>query len=122
MLAYDLESKLFKVLMHPVRLALLNVLRQGEACVSHLEVALGQRQAYISQQLAVLREAGLVRDRRAGWNVYYQIADPRIFAVLDAALGYTGGSARPPEQRLPARLTGCTCPRCRPDESEEQPE
>ncbi|MEK7328155.1 MAG: metalloregulator ArsR/SmtB family transcription factor, partial [Chloroflexota bacterium] len=84
---YEPEAKLFKVLMHPVRLAILNVLRDGEACVCHLEAALGYRQAYISQQLMVLREAGLVEDRREGWNIYYRVAKPEVFAVIDAAQG-----------------------------------
>jgi DNA-binding transcriptional ArsR family regulator len=60
--SYDSQVKLFKALMHPARLAILNVLRTGEACVCHMEAALGYRQAYLSQQLMVLRDAGLVDD------------------------------------------------------------
>jgi DNA-binding transcriptional ArsR family regulator len=54
------EARLFRILSNPARLDLLACLRDGEACVCHLEAALGLRQAYISQQLAVLRQAGLV--------------------------------------------------------------
>ena len=60
---YDLQVQLFKVLGHPARLAILEILREGEQCVCHMETYLGQRQAYISQQLSVLREAGLITDR-----------------------------------------------------------
>jgi DNA-binding transcriptional ArsR family regulator len=49
--------------MHPARLAILNTLRGGAACVCHLEAHLVYRQAYLSQQLAALRAASLVRDR-----------------------------------------------------------
>jgi DNA-binding transcriptional ArsR family regulator len=59
-------SGLLKALGHPVRLRILQELRQQEACVCHLEAVLRQRQAYISQQLMRLREAGLVEDRREG--------------------------------------------------------
>jgi DNA-binding transcriptional ArsR family regulator len=53
--------------------------------VCHLEAVLGFRQAYISQQLAVLREGGIIQDRREGWNVFYRVSDDRIFEILAAA-------------------------------------
>ena len=62
----DLRVQIFKVLTHPARLAILEILRDGEHCVCHMEAHLGFRQAYISQQLSVLRDAGLVQDRRDG--------------------------------------------------------
>ena len=83
---YDLQIQIFKVLTHPARLAILEILRDGEHCVCHMEAYLGYRQAYISQQLAVLRKAGLILDRRDGWNIYYRVINPQIYAVLDAVL------------------------------------
>lgn len=91
--------------MHPARLAMLDVLREGEACVCHLEAALGYRQAYISQHLMVLREAGLVEDRREGWNVYYHVTGPDVFAVMDAVPGKAAGP------RI-GKLAQCPCPKC----------
>jgi ArsR family transcriptional regulator len=110
---HENEAKLFKTLMHPARLAILDVLREGEECVCHMEAALGYRQAYISQQLMVLRDAGLVQDRREGWNVYYRVTDARVFAVLDAAQNVTSG-ARQPAHRKPAQTVSCPCPKCNP--------
>ena len=81
---YEAQAQMLKVLTHPARLAILNILRDGEHCVCHMEAHLGLRQAYISQQLMVLREAGLIQDRRDGWNVFYRVTEPRIFAVLSA--------------------------------------
>src|SRR5512136_1487799 len=83
--AFDDLAALFKTLMHPTRLALLEILRQGEECVCHMEATLGLRQAYISQQLSVLREAGLVSVRRDGWNIFYQVTRPEVYDVMDAA-------------------------------------
>src|SRR5690349_24901853 len=77
------QAELFRALMHPARLAILDLLRDGEACVCHLEAHLGYRQAYLSQQLAILRTAGLIRDRRTGWNIYYEVAQPEVFTLLD---------------------------------------
>ncbi len=106
--AYEAQAQLLKVLTHPARLAILNILRDDEHCVCHMEAHLGYRQAYISQQLMVLREIGLVADRRDGWNVYYRIAEPRIFAVLDA-VGQIIPTGDPAE---PARAVACPCPKC----------
>jgi DNA-binding transcriptional ArsR family regulator len=102
----------FKALMHPARLQILAILRDGEECVCHMEAALGLRQAYISQHLMVLREAGLVNVRREGWNIYYQAVKPGIFDIIDAAAGMvTDGRG---EIELPgnSRPRGCACPKC----------
>jgi DNA-binding transcriptional ArsR family regulator len=106
MSGFDEAASLFKTLMHPARLEILEALRNGEHCVCHLEAALGYRQAYISQQLAVLREAGLVQDRRDGWNNYYHVVQPGVFEVLDAAQAVTGVK---PRQR---KVATCPCPQC----------
>jgi len=105
---YEAQSQLLKALTHPARLAILNILRDGEHCVCHMEAYLGFRQSYISQQLAVMREAGLIQDRRDGWNIYYRVADAKIYAILDAVQLVLG------EPGLPLPKTGvhCPCPRC----------
>jgi ArsR family transcriptional regulator len=106
---YHQLSSLFKALNHPVRLAILDLLHKDEACVCHLEAVLGQRQAYISQQLAVLREAGLIRDRREGWNVYYQVEDPEIFHLIQLARQHIFGEDAP---EINFNTQNCPCPKC----------
>lgn len=108
-LNYDSQIKLFKVLTHPARLAILDILRNGEACVCHMETALGYRQAYLSQQLMVLREAGIVDDQRDGWNVYYRVRKPEVFGVIDAARQALGENQR---GSLPGVISSCSCPHC----------
>ncbi len=108
MSTYDDSAKLFKALMHPARLEILEILRDGEHCVCHIEAALGYRQAYISQQLSVLRETGLIQDRREGWNVHYRVIQPQVFALLDVAITMVGGK---PGTRK-ASGDKCPCPRC----------
>ena len=105
---YEQETKLYKSLMHPTRLAILDMLREGEACVCHMEATFGNRQAYISQQLMVLKEAGLVEVRRDGLNIYYRVIRPEIFGVLDAMRAVTG---KRPMAAKPKRNV-CTCPNC----------
>ena len=101
---YDQLSDLFRALAHPARLQILDLLRGGELCVCHIEVAIHKRQAYVSQQLMALREAGLVGSRRDGLQVYYWIADARVLRLLDDMLGK-------PEIGVPA-IDGCPCPSC----------
>ena len=83
---YETSASILKALSHPVRLQILTVLRDEEACVCHLESFLGQRQAYISQQLMKLRDAGLVTDRRDGMNVFYRLTNEAVEPLLDAAM------------------------------------
>lgn len=105
---YGHQTKIFKVLTHPARLAILEILRDGEHCVCHMEAWLGYRQAYISQQLSVLRQAGLISDRRDGWNIFYRVTDERIYLVLDQMRSITGQPE--PDERKP--VTQCNCPKC----------
>ncbi len=108
---------LFKALMHPARLAILDMLRSGEECVCHLETHLGYRQAYISQQLAVLRDAGLIQDKRDGWNVFYRVVRPEVFALVDVARTMVGL----PVGLRPTDESGvkCSCPKCAPPATDE---
>jgi DNA-binding transcriptional ArsR family regulator len=110
------EAAIFKTLGHPARLAILDVLRGGEQCVCHLESALGMRQAYLSQQLAVLKEAGLIRDRRDGWNMYYRVIHPDIFTLIEKAAGPPSrpGRASGRHGRAHAPVANCPCPKCSP--------
>lgn len=98
---------LFKALTHPARIAILDILRDGEHCVCHLESALGLRQAYVSQQLSVLREAGIVVDQRDGLNVYYRVVQPSVYVLLDTVRQLTGSPAFQRASRQP-----CLCPQC----------
>lgn len=115
MSGYEKLAGLMKALAHPVRLQILEALREEEACVCHLEAHLGQRQAYISQQLARLREEGLVVDRRDGMNVYYSLADDALGEVLDAAREALLAVAEESDLtfRPLTRSASCPCPKCR---------
>lgn len=104
----DAQTQVFKILTHPVRIAILNILRDGEHCVCHMEAYLGFRQPYISQQLTVLREAGLIQDRRDGWNIFYRVVKPDIYGVLDAMGKFTGQ----PFGFSTNKTIQCNCPHC----------
>ena len=73
---------LMKVLGNPDRLMLLCELAQGERSVTQLQEALGIVQPSLSQQLAVLREEGLVDTRREGKNIHYRLVSVQALAVM----------------------------------------
>jgi ArsR family transcriptional regulator len=100
---YRAGADLFHLLSHQARLQILDELRKDEACVCHLQAVLGRPQAYVSQQLRVLRDADVVTDRRDGQLVYYRLADPQVSTMLDQVLGPAG------ERTC---VAGCPCPRC----------
>ena len=100
---YGQASDLFSILSHAPRLRILDELRRGEACVCHLQAVLGRPQAYVSQQLAVLRDAGVVTDHREGLFVFYQLADEGVEKLLEQTLGPAG---------QPEPVAGCPCPHC----------
>jgi DNA-binding transcriptional ArsR family regulator len=112
---YKQQAQLFRALAHPVRLRILDILARQEPCVCHLTAVLNQRQPYISQQLATLRDAGLVTDRREGTLIYYRLADEHLATLLGegrAVVEDLGGD----ELAFPAvpqqALDNCPCPRC----------
>jgi ArsR family transcriptional regulator len=108
--AYEIQSSLLKALSHSTRLAILDILRDGEQCVCHMEATLNLRQAYISQQLMILKEAGLIGSRRAGLNLYYRVVKPEIFQVLDKVRSVTGVPVKLPKHSH--ANADCPCPKC----------
>src|SRR5574341_1879915 len=107
---YQSESDLLKALAHSTRLAILDILRDGEQCVCHMEAMLNLRQAYISQQLMILKQAGLVEPRRDGLNLYYRVVKPEVFAALDSLHVVTGVSPKPHVHKH--TNAECPCPKC----------
>jgi DNA-binding transcriptional ArsR family regulator len=78
---YQWQAELCQVLADPTRLELLHLLGERKRAVKELVEATGQRQAKISQHLAVLRKQGIVSTERVGTENHYSLATPRI---LDA--------------------------------------
>jgi len=75
---YRLQAELCQALAEPTRLKLLSLLGERPRAVKELVEATGQRQAKISQHLAIMRQRSIVRAERAGTEVRYSLADPRI--------------------------------------------
>lgn len=76
-------AELLRLLANPTRLMILCHIAEQERSVGEMEQALDLKQPGLSQQLAELRQAGLVKTRRQSRSVYYSIADARTEAILD---------------------------------------
>jgi len=117
---YETESDFLKTISHATRLAILDLLRDGEQCVCHIEAMLGLRQAYISQQLMVLKQAGFLEARRDGLNLYYRVVKPEVFRVLDALRSASGVFPNVPQHKHAG--TNCPCPKCNLKVNDESPQ
>ena len=82
---YALKAAFFRVLGHPVRVRILQLLRESERSVGALQEELELDSSGTSQHLAALRQQGVLESRRAGTSVYYRIRDPRVSQLLAVA-------------------------------------
>src|SRR5262245_36225320 len=81
----NFKAEFFKALAHPLRISILDALRDGEKTVAEISQQFEVEPANASQQLAVLRNKNIIVARKAGANVYYSVSDPTIFKLLDVA-------------------------------------
>ena len=81
----EIKAELFRALAHPARIRILEILAAGQHSVGELQPLVGIEMSHLSQQLAVLRRAGLVTTRKAGSSVFYAIRDPELIRLLASA-------------------------------------
>jgi DNA-binding transcriptional ArsR family regulator len=79
---HEVKASLFRVLGHPARVRILELLREGERSVGALQTELRLDSGGTSQHLAALRRVGVVESRREGTSVYYRVDDAKVFELL----------------------------------------
>jgi ArsR family transcriptional regulator, arsenate/arsenite/antimonite-responsive transcriptional repressor len=97
-------AQLFHALSDETRLGIIEMLRGGEQCVCDLQTDLEAAQSRLSFHLRVLKEAGVVRDRKEGRWSYYSIAPEALAEVHDLAV-----AMQPSKLRVLARANGRCC-------------
>lgn len=106
-------SRIFRAISTPPRFQILTAIGYGEACVCHLEALLDLRQAYISQQLMEMRNAGLVDTRRDGRYIFYRLTEPVLLNLLVDIGNLFGVSTKDIEMvENTDPLPNCCCPNC----------
>lgn len=83
----ELIARRFRVLGEPMRIRLIDQLRDGEATVGELSDALSASQQNVSKHLAVLTDAGVLGRRKERNYVYYRIVDEGVFALCEDVCG-----------------------------------
>jgi len=79
------KAEFFKALAHPLRISILDALREGELTVNEISQRFDVEPANASQQLAVLRNKNIVAARKEGSSVFYAVSDATLFKLLDVA-------------------------------------
>jgi ArsR family transcriptional regulator len=79
------KARFFRALAHPTRIRVLEILVRGGRSVQELQDALGLDQPAVSQQLAVLRNQGILAAQKEGLSVRYTVRDPLVSELLDVA-------------------------------------
>lgn len=82
------KAEIFQALAHPTRIAILELLSEGELSAGVLIEKLGMEQANVSQHLSVLRAKQIVVTRKAGNHVFYAVRDPVLLEVLSLMRSY----------------------------------
>lgn len=77
------KAKVFKALADPVRLKIIDLLRDGEKCVCEIVPKVGAIQPVVSRHLKILKSCGIVKERKSGNRRLYAVTDSRIFKVID---------------------------------------
>ena len=111
------EAEIFAAMSHPARLEILDLLRDGESCVCHIQAMLDYRQAYISQHLNILRNADLITSRKDGARVYYMLSNAKVLEIMDSARTciqavrtWQPGPSNSVDRET--KKKSCNCPQC----------
>jgi ArsR family transcriptional regulator len=79
------EIRIFKALADPNRLKIVKLLKEGELCACELTIALSSSQSTVSHHLSVLKNAGLIKERKEGKWSYYRLSDGAVIEILNQA-------------------------------------
>lgn len=79
----EMRAAVFNALAHPLRIKILEKLREGPCCVCNIIPCVGGEQSNVSHHLAILRKSNIVRSEKRGIEVWYEVTDPTIFDILD---------------------------------------
>ena len=90
---YTYTARVLKAMAHPTRLFILDQLKQSEHCVCELQELIGSDMSTVSRHLSVLREAGIISNRRHNNNIYYRIERPCVLDVYTCIMSREGSQS-----------------------------
>lgn len=96
---YKLRAQIVKAMAHPSRLLILDALKSNEMTVSELTSLIGADQSTVSKHLSVLKNSGLVCDRKQGTNIYYRLLCPCLNGFMECLEKVVNDNARRYQQQ-----------------------
>jgi ArsR family transcriptional regulator len=90
---YEARAGIIKAMAHPTRLFIVEELEKGDKCVNELTDMIGSDMSTVSKHLSVLKNAGIIGDRKAGTNIYYHLKTPCILGFLGCVEGVIKANA-----------------------------
>lgn len=82
---YELQARIISAVAHPLRVAILDLLKDGEVCVCDIAARVGSERSNTSRHLAIMLRAGVLQTRKEGLQVYYSLRTPCIVNFLNCA-------------------------------------
>lgn len=82
---YERKAEIIKAVAHPLRVAVVDFLKEGEKCVCEIAGHVGSERSNVSRHLAVMLKAGILRSRKEGLMVFYELRTPCIVNFLNCA-------------------------------------
>ncbi len=101
-LLFEKQAQIAKAIAHPVRIAVLNFLKDGEQCVCDIAEHVGSERSNVSRHLSVMVAAGVLKSRKAGLKVIYELRTPCILEVFSCVSRVLKQQAKDNERLLRA--------------------
>jgi len=83
---HEAQTEYFKALSHPVRIKIVQYLKEGERCVCEIAPYLKEEQSNVSRHLAALKRVGILSSEKRGVKIYYRVRDKNVYRILNLAL------------------------------------
>jgi ArsR family transcriptional regulator len=82
---YEIQAELISALAHRIRIAIADLLKDGEVCVCEIAERIGVERSNTSRHLAIMHKAGVVKTRKEGLQVFYSLRTPCVMNILQCA-------------------------------------
>ena len=100
---YDMQAQVISALAHPIRVAIVDLLKDGEVCVCEIAERIGSERSNTSRHLAVMLKAGVLKTRKDGLQVYYSLRTLCVLNFLNCATRAIEQNLKEQSQALAAR-------------------
>jgi len=91
---YEIRARIIKAMAHPTRLFIVDQLAQNDLCVNDLTEKIGDDMSTVSKHLTVLKNVGIVQDRKSGTQVFYHLKMPCVLNFFGCVESVIKSSAR----------------------------